>query len=792
MPMRASFYHLCIYAVISFISLSVSGQDNVLKELDPFLSEHCFDCHDDLTAEGDLDLMNLDFDLTDPVSFDHWDQVYRQVKNGEMPPKKKKRPDAGDKDAFLDAVKQRLYAADQADLEKFGRVHGRRLTRVEYEHTIHDLLGIDVPLANLLPADESSHGFETVADAQQLSHFHLDKYLAAADTALDEAFKRVSKGDREFKKFYGPKELTAKSGGNYRGPESRGGKVIAWPIRLQFSGRMPKTSAPESGWYRITIKNLRAINPGPDGVVWGTLRSGACSSAEPILFHVASVEAGKKAQTRSYNAWIQKRHLLEFKPNEATDKSAPSGAKGGNISYKGRNLIKEGFAGIEFDGIEMERIYPNGPRWELRQRLFPGVKFEKGKPLIKDRKAELRRLITAFAYRAFRRPVTEEQVDPYFSLAAKKLEKSGMLSTALRVGYRAVLCSPRFLSFIETPGELDDFAIASRLSYMLWNSLPDHELLALAKNGKLSQAKVLSTQVDRLLEDPKSARFIASFTDQWLNLKEIDFTTPDPKRFRQFDAIVQDSMVQETRAFIGELIDKNLGVKNFLTSDFSMMNTRLKAHYGLKDLPVKPGQGMQRVSLPKSSRSGLITQGSILKVTADGSVTSPILRGIWINERILGKETPPPPPNVPAVEPDIRGAVSIRDQLAKHSSDESCAACHAKIDPAGFALENYDPVGQWRRAYGNKKNSAKVDPSGVTPEGIPFKNINSWKEIYLKQPDLLANAFARHLLTYGTGAPARFSDEPHFDEIVATAKAKNYGLRTLIHASVASPIFQHK
>lgn len=223
-----------------------------------------------------------------------------------------------------------------------------------------------------------------------------------------------------------------------------------------------------------------------------------------------------------------------------------------------------------------------------------------------------------------------------------------------------------------------------------------------------------------------------------------------------------------------------------------MLNTRLKTHYQLKDLPVTPGGGLQRVSLPAGTRSGLVTQGSVLKVTADGSITSPVLRGIWVNERILGMETLPPPPNIPAVEPDIRGAISIRDQLEKHRDNASCAACHDKIDPAGFALESYDPTGRWRVAYGTDKKAAKVDPSGVTPDGAPFQNIWEWKKIYENRPEVLARAFLGRLLTYGTGAPLQFSDHDAVEEAVAAAKPEKYGVRSLIHAAVASPVFQSK
>ena len=766
--------------------------DEILEKLNPFLDQHCLECHDDLTAEGDFDLTSLTFDLKNPADFAAWDLVYQRVKSGEMPPRKEPQPEADAKAEFLAQLKDPLLTQDREYLQAYGRVHGRRLTRVEYEHSLHDLLGIDIPLTGLLPADDVAHGFETVAESQQLSHFHLEKYLNAANVALNDAFTRAKAGDRKYEKTFRAKELTHRTGGNYRGPEARNGKTIVWRMNLQFSGRMPKTTVPESGWYRITVTNFKGINRGSDGAVWGSIRSGACNSAEPLLHYVGTVEATEKPRTQSFDAWIQKGHMLEFEPNEGTDRAAPSGAPGGNISYKGRDLAKGGFAGISFDSITMTRIYPHAKSWEIRKALIPGVKFEKGKAQIENKVTELKRLIPVFAEKAFRRPVTKEQVEPYLQIALAKWEKSQSFETSLRVGYRAILCSPRFLTFVEAPGKLDDFALASRLSYFLWDSIPDEELLQLAKAGKLSEPKALDAQLDRMLADPKSERFIASFTDQWLSLNKIDFTTPDPRRFSQFDPILQESMVQETRAFVGELIRDNLSVKNLVSSDFLMLNGRLKSHYQLPNAKVVPGKGLQKVGISSDGRSGLITQGSILKVTADGSVTSPILRGIWVNERILGREPPPPPPNVPAVEPDIRGATSIRDQLAKHSSDESCASCHAKIDPAGFALENYDPVGQWRKAYGNAKDSAKVDPSGVTPDGKTFAGIGQWKKIYKDRPELLSQAFLEQLLAYATGAEMRFSDEETIHELVEKAAKDNYRVGTLLRSAVASSIFQYK
>ena len=251
-------------------------------------------------------------------------------------------------------------------------------------------------------------------------------------------------------------------------------------------------------------------------------------------------------------------------------------------------------------------------------------------------------------------------------------------------------------------------------------------------------------------------------------------------------------MVSETRAFFRELVSENLPVTNFLKSDFAFLNTRLSDHYGLDKANVIPGKGLQKTKLAPSSRSGLLTQGAVLKVTADGSVTSPVVRGVFVNERILGRHIDPPPPNIPAIEPDTRGAVSIRDQLDKHRNSANCASCHAKIDPAGFALEEFDPVGVVREFYGRPKKSAKVDPSGTTPEGGKFANYDGWREIQLEAPEKLATAFVGQLLQYGTGGELRFSDRDVLKKVTEEARNNAYGIRTLIKATVTSQLFLEK
>ncbi len=746
-----------------------------------FLDQHCVECHDADVKKGGLDLTSLTFDRLDGSTLKSWQHIFERVRNGEMPPNKQPQPEKNEKDLFLAALNEPLLKTDQADIVANGRVRSRRLTRVEYEHTLHDLLGIDIPLKTLLPEDRASHGFETVADGQQLSHHQLARYLDVADLALSDAFDRAEKGDATYAKHHTPEMLIKNRGGNYRGPDLKNGESITWPIGLQFFGRTP-TWAPAGGWYRITLRGVRGINPTADGAVWGTLRSGHCESNAPLLYMIGLVEATATPRDMTFEAWIEKNHRLELRPNDGTRKNAPTGAKGGNVSFKDRNLEKQGFSGIAHRGIDIERIYPIANDIGVQKKLFGGDGLE-------ALKAEnIDKLVSRFATRAFRRPVTEAQSAPYREIAAKSVQEGDSVLEALHAAYRAISCSPRFLTFIESPGPLDDHAIASRLSFALWCSMPDQELLELADQKKLHEPQTLAEQVERLLSHAKAKRFIASFTDQWLRLNQIDFTTPDTRLFRDFDPVVQESMLQETRAYCTELLRRDLSITHLVDSDFAFLNGRLARHYKA-DLALHSGAGLQKVMLkPEAKRGGLMTQGAILKVTADGTSTSPVVRGVFVNERILGNHIPPPPPGIPAIEPDIRGATSIRNQLEKHRHNESCASCHQTIDPPGFALENYDPVGVWRKGYGKDSKGAKIDPSGVTPEGATFTDLATWQQIYTQQPQRLARGFATHFLTYATGAPPRFSDEAALDEIAE----KTTNLRSIMREVVLSDIFRTK
>jgi hypothetical protein len=344
----------------------------------------------------------------------------------------------------------------------------------------------------------------------------------------------------------------------------------------------------------------------------------------------------------------------------------------------------------------------------------------------------------------------------------------------------------------------------------LWNSEPDAELRALADRGELHQPEVLRGQAERSLNDPKSTRFVEAFTDYWLDLRKLDDTSPSSTLYNDYelDDPLKQAALEETRLFVEELLRKDLPARSIVDSDFTFLNERLAEHYGI---PGISGPKMRRAMLPEDSvRGGLITQTSILKITANGTTTSPVLRGHWITERILGLETPPPPP-VPAIEPDIRGAVTIRQQLERHRADESCARCHSKMDPAGFALESFDVMGGWRDRYRAVSDAVEpaagigmngqrfafhyalpVDCSGQLPDGRPFDDVRQLKKLLLEDETAIARNLARQIAVYATGAPVRFSDREQIERILKRASQSQYGVRSLVMEIIQSELFLNK
>jgi hypothetical protein len=464
--------------------------------------------------------------------------------------------------------------------------------------------------------------------------------------------------------------------------------------------------------------------------------------------------------------------------------------------------------GLKIHWVEVEGPLPETWPTESYRRVFADVDPKVGKL------ADAEKLLRTFLPKAFRRPVTEDEVKPFVALVSKALEMGLPFEAALRTGYKAVLSSPNFLYLREPAGPLDDYALASRLSYFLWSTTPDEALLNLANKGELHKREVLQAQVERLLKDSKSKAFTENFTGQWLGLRDISATTPDKSLYPEYDEFLQWSSVRETHLFFNELLKEDLGVRNFIDSDFAMLNGRLAKHY---DIPDVYGVDFRKVALkPEYHRGGVITHASVLKVTANGTTTSPVVRGVWMLDRIMGKPVPPPPANVPAIEPDIRGAITIREQLAKHRQTENCASCHTRIDPPGFALENYDVIGGWRNKYRVVVSDRKfavnnrfgplgkylaayqyglglpVDSGDTLHDGRSFKTIEDFKKLILADPEQIARSITEKLMVYSTGHTVGFNDQKAINAILVDAKKSDYGLRTLVHSIVASELFLTK
>ena len=695
-----------------------------------------------------------------------------------------------------------LTRADDRPAPTEGRTVLRRLNRVEYERTVCDLLGIQAEFRETLPLDTSSHGFDNIGDALHTSSFLMERYLESADRALGLA---IANGPQPplLKKRYSLKDTHQVKSSTESVYRKLDDTVICFSSSPWNSVVVSSFYPTDRGKYRIRISTY-----------------GVQSPDKPVTYRVDAgpmLMATKSHHVGYFDAAPDKPTLLEFVDHfEARDhvRIHPYGLAGA------QTVTKVGADAYKGPGLAVEYVEVEGPLYdswppESHKRIFghlPQITVpmpNNSKRLevsSKDPLADAERILRDFTRRAFRRPVTDAEVKPYVALVKKKLDQNQTFEQAMRVGLKAVLVSPDFLFLREKPGKLDAFALASRLSYFLWSTMPDDELLKLADAKKLSDPAELRQQVERMLKSPKASALTENFLGQWLSLRDIDFTSPDHRLYSSdWDEMLRESMVKETHLFFEDVLKNDLSLTNFVASEFTFLNERLAKHYGIKGVD---GLHMRKVTVPKEShRGGVLTMASVLKVTANGTTTSPVTRGAWVLDRILGTPPSPPPDGVPAVEPDIRGATTMREQLAKHREIGACAGCHRKIDPPGFALESFDVIGGWRDNYrsigrgepvtieGRRmmySKGPKVDPSDVLSTGEKFQNIDEFKQILLKDKDKLARGFTKHLLTYATGAAPTAVDRAAIDGIVAKVGDKDYGLRALVHEIVQSQAFREK
>ncbi|MGV3658549.1 MAG: DUF1592 domain-containing protein [Prosthecobacter sp.] len=789
-----------------------------------FIGKHCVECHDADVKKGSLDLTALQWKPEERANFEEWVEVFDRVRKGEMPPRKKERPEAGEQKGFLAGLETSLHDHQSAVLAQTGRTVLRRLNRVEYENTLHDLLGIQTPLKDILPEDTPMHGFDTVAEGLRISQLQMEKYLEAADTAIEAAVDLTQEPTKVSKKFFFKDEqnvrknldtpigtITDKNANNnahrHLMRELPDGSVV------YFSGGYPPSELRQfsprgAGMYRFRISGYGHQSQGKDIPI----RVYGNNFKEKRLFATYDMPPDKARVVEFTTTLKNNEHLLIQADNVGRDEKNRGVYNVPVAEYTGPGIALQ-WAEVEGPLTEtwpppgVKLLFGDTPLKKLERQKFRNGKNEVHELTPGDAKTSAKALIERFAARAFRRPLIAGEVDGFIQLSHAALDAEQPFRDAMTVGFRAVLTAPQFLLFEETPGKLSDHSLASRLSYFLWGTLPDDELMQLAAEKKLTQPTVLRAQVERMLKDKRSTRFVSNFTGQWLELRNIESTTPDKKLYPEFDELLKLGMVTETEAFIAEMIAKDLPATNLVQSDFAMLNRRLAEHYGIAGVR---GEEFRRVSLPADSvRGGVLTQASVLKVTANGTTSSPVIRGAWVMKRLLGQPPAPPPPNVGSIEPDTRGASTVRELLDKHRSSESCMGCHSQIDPPGFALECFDVIGGFRERYRSQdkgdsrtivqngerfyvKLGPAVDASGQMPDGRAFQDIREFRKLLLQDQTQIVRALAQNLATYATGAGITFADRREVEAIVKNTQAKNGGMRTLIQEIVASPLFLRK
>ncbi len=679
---------------------------------------------------------------------------------------------------------------------------------------MNDLFGTNLDLESLLPKDGRAHEFDNVAEALSISLVQLQRYMEAADLVLDAAIAKSTKKPKAVIKkanFAETSEGLKHIGKAWK--QADDGAVVFFRPLGYPSGMLRTANVRETGRYKIRVTGYayQSDRPVTFSVGGTTFQRGA----EKPTFGYYSFPPGEPSMIE-LEAWIENNYMIEITPWGISDKENEIRKSGVN-NYKGPGLainhvelegpLVDEFPSrghrLVFDGLERREIEPSNPSVKEKSWYVPSFELISETPQA-DAISALRRI----ANKAFRRPTSVNDIKDFVELFGAQMDDGASFEEALRTAVNAIFCSPDFLYLSEPSGWLDDDAIAARLSYFLTRTTPDEVLLQAAGKKQLSNdPQVLLAQTRRLLNDPRHERFIIDFSDAWLNLRDIDFTSPDKNLFPEFDPFLQYSMLAETREFLALLLRDNASVRNLVKSDFAVLNNRLAELYEIEGVD---GPELRRVPLPSESvRGGLLSQGSILKVSANGTNTSPVVRGVWVMERIVGNRPPPPPPGVPGVEPDIRGASTLRELLDKHRDSDSCRACHSMIDPPGFALESFNPIGGWRDRFrslgegervnlevnGRKvryKVGPRVDSSGELEDGTKFTGFREFRDLLASDEDALARTFATKLLTFATGREMGFSDRTTINNIVQQSKKKGHGLRDLIELVVLSEAFRHR
>ncbi|HEY1783990.1 MAG TPA: DUF1592 domain-containing protein [Pirellulales bacterium] len=736
-------------------------------QIRPLLEQHCYRCHGGPEPKGDLALDGYQDGAMLLEDHARWRTIAERLRDGDMPPEGEPRPDDAQLESLVAWIERQVAAAERGHARDPGRVTARRLNRTEYNNTIRDLIGLDLHAADDFPADDVGYGFDNNGDVLSLPPLLMEKYLAAAQTIAEAAImgrsaaRPLADVDARHASHQGDGRAFGETAWQFYGI---GELTVNVPVLVADEYRIAVTAygqqaGPEPARMEVYV-NGRSI-----AVVDVTATRAAAQTYE-LRTRLAS---GKQSLTL---AFINDFYAPENPANE-----------------RDRNLIVES---VRVEG----RAGAQDHSAETRQRII----FRDPTP--ETEPATARDILTAFASRAFRRPAEPAEVDRLMKLYELARSQGDNFNQGIRLAVEGVLVSPQFLFRLEldppvpapateaqspaaTPSvrPLSDYELASRLSYFLWSSMPDDELTAAAAAGHLHEPASVAAQARRMVADPKSQAFVKNFVGQWLELRRLDKLTPSKKVFPGYDHYLGDAMCEETERFFAAIVAEDRSVLDLLDADFTFLNERLAKHYNLDGVK---GKEFRRVQLTGTERGGLLTQGSILTLTSNPNRTSPVKRGKWVIENLLGATIPPPPPDAPGL-PDKPGKMetgSLRQRMEQHRTNAQCATCHARMDPIGFGLENFDAVGVWRTEEGG----VPIDASG-TVGGQAFSGPAEFKERLRAKPARFTRCLSEKLLTYALGRGVESFDRPALAEIVERTTVGGYRFSSMVEAVVQSDPF---
>ena len=781
------------------------------NEIRPILAKHCFQCHGSDKQESKIRFDTLSTNLIEnrPAA-ETWHDALTSLDLGEMPPDDQPDLSPVEHEKLTTWIRQRLKEAEASKTPNIGSVVLRRLNRIEYQNTMVDLLGVDLAYSTNLPPDTpSEQGFQNNGGALTISPMALEFYLAAARDGLSKAI--VTGPPPQI--FNEPVSLST-SGGKRKELSSN-----HLGLGAQFIGKL--NNFPNSGEFRIRVTAQANLVDGADyprlKATFGYRADTQSPNKEIGTTEVTSEQPGVyEFRGRMEDFPIQSRNQSKFPGQQITLTNVFNDGKQRKLTRKVETTVEKNGKLRKVKKTELIK-HADVPTITIQSVEFTSPLYESWPPnhhqtiLFDSRTRDIseqayaREVIGKFMQRAFRRPVLDWETDSMLELFAKLRKSTTTFEEAIRETLALILVSPDFLFLVETAKDKDSeselltsFELASRLSYFLWSTMPDQRLYDVAASGTLMQPNVLAQEVERMLGDPKSSQFTRQFSDQWLDLASVNRVAINPQYYEQWDTSLEPWMQEESRQFFAEILQKDLSALNFIDSEFAMLNAPMARHYGIENGP--RGVAFERVQLPEgSNRGGLLGQASILLGNSTGEDSHPILRGVWVRERLLNDPPDPPPPNVPALESNDPkfNELTVREQLKIHRQDVSCAACHRRIDPWGLALEHFDAVGKWRtnvkRLNRKKVFSVPVQAETVLPSGEKISGAADLKNYLLQhRSKQFAETIATQITSYAIGRSVEFADKRNIESITNTFIESDYRLQALIQRIVQDPLFQSK